>query len=267
MLFWGVNKDMRIWYQSSLSFEGESVGSAYQQSLVKHIKEVARGNTLIDIHGVEVSEPQQASSSYVRYLNKAQVINNAIRAEREGYDAFCVGCTLDPGFPEIKEVVDIPVAFIFESCLHLACILGGRFSLIAFNNDSLLYSIQEIKQYGLYESFVPCEAFNMGSVELTSGFENPKPLIEATKLVTKKAIERGAGILLTTCNILNQVLVDANIKHVDGILILDTVGSLIKITELMVDLKKIGISRSSTGLFTSLSKENLTHIRKAYGVE
>ena len=54
-------------------------------------------------------------SSYIRYLNEAQVIDNAIRAEREGYDAFCVGCTLDPGIAQIKEILDIPVVFLSET--------------------------------------------------------------------------------------------------------------------------------------------------------
>ena len=266
-LFQEVTKDMRIWYQSSLSLGVDPVWKPYQESLKRHVQEVARQDTQVDVHGVEFVEPQQARSAYIRYLNKGQVINNAIRAEREGYDAFCVGCTLDPGFPEVKEVVDIPVAFLFESCLHLACILAGRFSLIAFNKDVLLYSIQEIKQYGLYQWFVPCDTFNLDATDLPGGFENPEPIVEAVNQATKRAIEHGAGILLATCNILNQVLVDGGIRQVGGVPILDTIGAIVKVTELMVDLKKIGVSRSSKGLFTSLSKDELARIRKAYGLE
>jgi len=245
---------MRIWYQSSLSLGVDPLWGPYQESLRRHVQEVARADTQVDVYGVKFREPQRkGSSSYVRYLNKGQVINNAIRAEREGYDAFCVGCTLDPGLPEIKEVVDIPVAFLFESCLHLACTLAGTFSLIAHNRAGLLYSVQQIKQYGLEDWFVPCDALDMSSTDLPSGFKNPEPIVEAVKQATRKAIEQGAGIFIPGCNILNMVFVDCGVREVGGIPILDTTGAIVKITELMVELKQIGVSRNSMGLFTALS--------------
>lgn len=257
---------MRIWYQSSLSLGVDPLWSPYQEALTRHVQEVARADTQVDVHGVKFTERLHARNSYVRYLNKGQVIDNAIRAEREGYDAFCVACTLDPGLPEIKDVVDIPVAFLFESCLHLACILGGRFSLISFNKDALPDSIQVIKQHGLEDWFVPCDAFNMPATELPSGFKNPEPIIKGVKQATRKAIEDGAGILIPTCNILNMVLVNCGFREVAGVPILDTAGAMVKITELMVDLKQIGVSRSKTGFYTSIPKEDLARIRKAYGV-
>jgi len=258
---------MRIWWQSSMSLGADPIWSPYQESLVKHVQKVARADTQVDVHGVKFVEPLLERSDYVRYLNEAQVIDNAITAEREGYDAFSAGCTLDPGHPQIKEVVDIPVAFLSESCLHLACILGGKFSLLAFNKDVLLNLTQKIRQYGLEQQFVPCPPFNLSVVDLPGGFSNPGPIVDAVKQASQKAIEQGAGILIATCNILNMVLVNCDCRQIDGIPILDTTGALVKMTELMVDLKQIGISRSKAGLYTSLSKKELARVRKAYGVE
>lgn len=258
---------MRIWWQSSLSLGADPIWTPYQESLIKHVQKVARAGTEVDVHGVKFAEPLLERSNYVRYLNEAQVIDNAITAEREGYDAFCVGCTLDPGISEIREVVDIPVAFLSESCLHLACILGGKFSLLAFNKDVLLYLTQKIKQYGLEEQFVPCPPFDMSVVDLPGGFSNPAPFVDAVKQTGQKAIEQGAGILISACNVLNMVLVNCGCRQIDGVPILDTAGALMKMTELMVDLKQIGVSRSKAGLYTPLSKEDLARVRKSYGVE
>ncbi|MFC2013665.1 aspartate/glutamate racemase family protein [Chloroflexota bacterium] len=258
---------MRIWWQSSMSLDVDPLWKPYQESLKRHIQEVARQGTTVDVHGVKFVEPLLERSNYVRYLNEAQVINNAITAEREGYDAFCVGCTLDPGLPEIKEVVSIPVVFLSESCMHLACILGGKFSLLAFNKHVLLHLTCKVRQYGLEEHLIPSEPFNLSVVDLPNGFENPDPIIHAIRQAGMEAIAQGTGMFISACNILNMVLIDCGCRQIDGVPILDTAGALVKITELMVDLEQIGITRSKVGLYTSLSKEELARIRKSYGVE
>jgi Asp/Glu/hydantoin racemase len=228
---------------------------------------VARQETQVDVYGVKFVDPILERSAYIRYLNEAQVINNAIRAEREGYNAFAAGCTLDPGLTEIKEVLDIPVAFLFESCLHFARILAGKFSLLAFNRPVLFHHEQKIKTYGLTEWYVPCDTLSLSVVDLPTGFKNPDPIVNAVKQASRKAIEQGTGMFISTCNILNMVMVNCGFREIDGVPILDTAGALLKITELMVDLKQIGISRSKKGFYNYLSKEELTRVRKSYGVE
>jgi len=139
---------LKIWYQSSALLGIDPKWDPYYESLKKHVQKVARSDTKVDVRGVKFSHPLRERSSYVEYLHKAQIIDNAIQAEREGYDAFCVACALDPGFSEIREVVDIPVAFLFESCLHLASILASTFCLLASSEDALAILRQKIKQYG-----------------------------------------------------------------------------------------------------------------------
>jgi hypothetical protein len=36
-------------------------------------------------------------SEYIQFLHLSQVIENALQAEEKGYDAFCLGGTLDLG--------------------------------------------------------------------------------------------------------------------------------------------------------------------------
>lgn len=258
---------MQIWYQSSTSLGVDPIWRPYQESLERHVQKVARPGTKVEVHGVEFTHPLVEQSNYVKYLNQAQIINNAIRADREGYDVFCLGCTLDPGFLEIREVVNIPVAFLSESCFHLASILANKFSLLSYNKSILLALEQKIRQYGLEKQFIPCSPFSLTMPDLLSGFDNPEPIVDAVKQAGREAIERGAGILLSSCNILNMVLVNCGLREIDGVFILDTAGALVKVGEFMVDLKQAGISRSKSGLYSPLSKEELTNIRRTYGIE
>lgn len=258
---------MRIWYQSSTSLGSDPVWSPYEESLKKHVQKVARPGSKVEVHGVKVSHPLVERSSYARYLNQAQIINNAITAEREGYDAFCVGCAGDPGFLEIRGTVSIPVAFLAESCFHLASILADKFSLLAHSRTTWLAARQRIKQYGLQERFIPSSFFNLSMPDLRNGLENPEPVIDIVKQSGREAIELGAGILLSDCNILNMVLVNCGLREIDGVPILDTAGAIVKVAEFMVDLEQIGIFRGKTGLYTPLSKEELASVRRLYGVE
>lgn len=258
---------MKIWWQSSMALGVDPVWTSYQESLKIHLGRVARPDTQVDVMGVKVVEPILGRSAYARYLNEAQVIENAFVAERDGYDAFCVGCTLDPGAAEIKEITDIPAVFLFESCSHLAYSLAGKFSLLAFNKDVLRLHEQMIRQYQLGESLVPCDTLmNMTSRDLANSIKNPGPVLAAVAEVGRKAIDNGAGMFLSTCNILNMIFVISGFREIDGVPILDTAGTALKMAETMVDLKKIGVARSKKGSCTSLSKDQLMSVRKRYSL-
>jgi allantoin racemase len=254
---------VKIWYQSSTSLGLDPMWSPYLESLRKHVQEVAREGTVVDVHGVQVTHPLVERSQYVKYLNQGQIIDNAIAAEKEAYDAFCVGCTLDPGFLEVREVIGIPVAFLSESCFHLATMLADKFSLISYNAAIVQALEQKIDQYGLKDHFVSCSFFDLSMQELIHGFDDPDSIIESVQQVGREAVAKGAGVLLTACNILNMVLVKWGVKEIDGVPIMDTAGALVKVGEFMVDLKQAGISRSKP----FLSREDVVDIRKTYLVE
>lgn len=262
-----MEQKMRIWYQSSTPLGHDPMWSPYEESIRRHVQKVAEPDTEVQVHGVMATHLLAERSSYAQYLNQAQIINNAINAEREGYDAFCVACTGDPGFSEIREVVGIPVVFLSQSCFHLASILANKFSLIAHNRNGLLELRQKIRQYGLEDRFVPCSAFNLTLLELVKGFSNPEPIVDVVKETAREAIENGAGILLCSCNILNMILVDYGLMEIDGIAILDTAGTIVKMAEFMVALRQAGICSSKTGLRTLLSREELASVMKSYGVQ
>jgi len=254
---------MRIWYQSSAPIGKDPLWRPYEESLKRHLESVVRPSTKVSIHGLDVASTAQEKSHYIQYLNTAQWINNALIAEQEGYDAFAGGCMLDLGFLQIREVVDIPVVFAAETSFHIACLLAHKFSLLAYNEALLLQTEQGVKQYGLWERFITPICFGVSIEEVRAGFSNPAPIIESVKKV-RGAIGNEAGILVPSCNILNMVLVDSGVREVDGMPILDNVGAVVKMAELLADLKEMGVNRSKKGFYAALSKQELTDIRRLY---
>ena len=258
---------MRIWCQSSTTLVADPMWSSYRESLSRHVQEVKRADTQFEIHGVQFVHPLMDHSAYVRYLNEGLVIKNALRAEKEGYDGFAIATTLDPGYLEIRNIVNIPVAFLGENCFHIASLLADKFSMLACNKDLYLILNRQIRQYCLEDKFLPCESFEISELELVDGFEDPGPIIDVVKKIAKKAIERGAGILVPACNILNMVLHNAGLREIDGVPLLDTTAVMVKAAEFLVDLEGVGISRSKAGLYSPLSKDELASVIDTYHIK
>jgi Asp/Glu/hydantoin racemase len=258
---------MRIWYQSSIPLGVDQAFSAYEQSLRRHCKEVARPDTLVDIRGTEVLSEKTESSRYIESLHVSHILKNAIRAEREGYDVFAMGCMLDPGFLEVREVIGIPVVFGAEVCFHLACVLAQKFALLGYNGAVLRRVSQQVEAYGLERWLIPAVSFDISLIELQNGFERPEHIISEVGSIAKKAAGEGAGTLLSTCNCLNMILIDNRVREIEGLMIMDNVGVIVKAAEFMADLSKIGVGRSKKGAYAPLSKQDLASIRKLYRLD
>ena len=258
---------MKIWLQSADAVGTDPLFEPYQNALIQHSQKVARPGTTVDVHGVEVSSTLLDRSRYIESLNTPQIIDNALRAEREGYDAFALTCMLDPGFYELREVVDIPVVFPLETNCHIACLLAPKFALLGHNEHILRRRTEYVKNLGLGERLVPCPSFSVSLVALSGGFNNPEPVIKEVRGVARKAAEQGADMLVSLCGNLTMILVTNGITEIEGIPFMDSVGVAIKTAELLVDLKKMGVDRVRRGLFTPLTKEQLSDARRLYNAE
>ena len=261
---------MKIWYQSYASIGFDPGYKNYEDSLNKYVQSVARPDTKVDVYGVEKRAPKMVESDYIQYMHISQVIEKGIQAEREGYDAFVLGGTLDPGAVYLREVLDIPVAFIAESSFHVACLLAPRFSFIASGKAILLGQTRLAKQYGLEQRFVPGAHIGIeNQLQFVDDMaKNPKKIINMLTETAKKPIERGAGALVPGFGGLSVFMAEHGMREIDSVPIVDGVAVVIKTAEMLVDLKNMGIMRSKKGLDISpVSKEELLAARKIYGIE
>ena len=80
--------------------------------------------------------PGKAIADQFRYLefrDTGEIIENGLKAEREGYDAFLIGNIFEPGLHALRELLNIPVLGLCEAAVHLACLMGARFSVVNVN--------------------------------------------------------------------------------------------------------------------------------------
>jgi hypothetical protein len=92
---------------------------------------------------------------YLVSLHVQFILDNALRAEAEGYDVFAIGSVQDPGIEEARSLVDIPVVGYGEAAMHFACLLGSRFAVVAFGAGFDQMLDLRVKRLGLSERALP----------------------------------------------------------------------------------------------------------------
>lgn len=238
---------MKIWCQSCGAFGKDPIWSDYEEGLKKRAKEVARRDTAVEFYAQEMTIPGIDRYYASQNVCAVQSIKNAIRAEREGYDAFVMISTPDPGFQEIREVVDIPVVFILENSLHFAMMLAPRFAFITHGPGILSLLNVRTRQYGLAERMAPGGYFDFTYTDWPELYGHPERYFDIITRKAREIITSGANILIPAALPLGVWFIQQGLTEIDGARILDSFGCALKMAEVLVDLKKVGISRIKYG--------------------
>ena len=257
---------MKIWCQSSGALGTDSAWGPYNDSLKRRIKDVVRPDTVVDLYGTDFTIPGLGRHRAPIAIVQPQAIRNALRAEEQGYDAFIQITTNDAGFSEIREMVNIPVVFITETCLHLASLLADKFAILGANEIILSRITEVAERYNFGHRLVPGGHLGLSGYKgIMDMYHNPEQYIGPVSELVKEIGARGASLIFSTPSAISQWLVDNNLREIDGIAVMDVIGSVLKMAELMVDLKAIGVNRSPR--YYSKPDPDVTEaLKKVFGV-
>lgn len=158
---------MKLWYQS-LARQAEA--GTYLAVLEKIIGAVADSGTTVRVRAITQSAGIGQHYRFLEYQDTREIIYNAIEAERGGYDAFLIGNISDAGLREVREMVNVPVLGMCETCLHLACMMGASFGLVAISERWFPRLMENVARYGLDRRLAGIEAMRTSPVDLKKGF-------------------------------------------------------------------------------------------------
>ena len=260
---------MRLFYQSFGVSRGSRDG-AYGQLLKRIVESAAAPGTEIAIHGLAPNRALADQYRYLEFIDTVEVLENGLRAEKEGYDAFLLGNIFEPGLHELRELLNIPVLGLRESSVHVACLMGANFSVININPKFAPRIVEGIRAQGLESRMVSIERMQ---VERPSVFDlalrDPEAKAEIVRQfveAARRSIDKGAEVLLPAGGSLMAVLADAGVHEVDSTPVLNGLMALIKTAEMAVQM------RALTGTFTSKrlvyappTGKLLSDVREAYG--
>ncbi|MEK7353598.1 MAG: aspartate/glutamate racemase family protein [Chloroflexota bacterium] len=257
---------MRIWYQSGLSFERFK---SYQKYLLEHLQIAADPGVQIELHGTSRGGTG-VEYRFTEYFFTREILENGLKAEQHGFDAFTIGTTSDAGLYQAREVLNIPVIGITEASLLVACIMGRNFSLITPNEKMIPRFEEMVRIYGLRDKLAGIEYMDFKIPELGKVFEDPvlqkKQLQEFTD-GARKTIQAGAEVIIPIGGIASLFLAKSGLRQIDGVPVLDTISVAVKMTEMLVRLKDItGTFVSRRLSFATPPEEIMKELLKDYGL-
>lgn len=258
---------MKLWLQSGSALAADSAtpyGKRYEASVASHMRSVARPDTVLQTFGIGRTPYGKDRYRASLQIVTAEMIKSVLRAEEQGFDGVAVINTLDHGYYEMRELLDIPVVFISESSMHLACQLAPRFGFITHNAAMQLHVGELAKRYGLADRMVEGAHLGLTYEDFPKAYADPARYVDRFAEAARQAIGRGAAMLMVAGNPFNMFLIDQGVRDIDGVPILDCLTAAIKTAEMLVDLHALGIRRSATGLFEAPPPDAKAEIRKLF---
>jgi len=203
-------------------------------------------------------------------LNTLETVQHVLDAQDKGCNGVIIGCSLDIGLKESREVATIPVVSSMEAAMYASCIMGKKFSIISFGERARVRQEQLIDEYGLRSRSTTVRAFEMTLEELGAALASEsgkKDLRTVFMAEGKKAVmEEGAEVIIPGCGILSALCVIDGILNIDGIEevpVIDTFVPALKLVEMLVTMKdKLGINISKRGLYESPAQDLIKQIRE-----
>jgi allantoin racemase len=117
---------------------------------------------------------------------------DALRAEKDGYDAVVPLGTLDLGVDGGKSAVDIPVVGPTEACLHVASLIGDRFGVMVYHPSLVAFSRAIIRHYGMEERII---GFGVSGFDLPDLAAHHDEVVNNFVSEGKRLVAEGAEVI------------------------------------------------------------------------
>ena len=194
--------------------------------------------------------PVSIESSYDETLAAYHMMPLVKRANDEKYDAIVIACFSDPGLDSAKEISDIPVIGIEEATLHIASMLGHKFSVMTGMSRRIPTREWHAVLRGVTSTYASSPALDMSVLEMD---ENPAKAKARIIEAARKAVEvdRAEVIVLGCAGLAGY---QKDIEQELGVIVLDPSSVALKIAEAIVDLK---VSHSKVGRFSHPPKKEI----------
>lgn len=260
---------MRILFQSLIEM-GRT--PAYFDGMKARVAQIARAGTCVDFVGMPAGIYGKHPPSdiviypYMAALHGQFILDNALRAQAEGYDVFAIGSVQDPMLEEARSLVDIPVVGYGESAMHFACCLSTKFVVLVFQKGFDQMMDLRIQRLGLASRALPTRVIDVGFDDIGRGLSGAGDLVEQFLECARGAIEDGAEAVIPGQLYLSEAIARAGVTRIDEAPIVEGLAATLKMAEAMGDLKSLGIGVTRRGyLHARPSDAALREARQFHG--
>ena len=238
---------MKIWYQSYVDYEN---GASYWDALRLHLADIVSPGTQIDIKGITPFDSY--AHPLVEFRCAREMITNAIRAEREGYDAMIVGHIQDSGLYEARAAVDIPIIALGEATMLYCCQMGQHLGIVTINPRFIPGFHHQIGKYGLRERVTGVHSMTFEPGQILEAYSDDEKAAEVKRLFEEQArplVAAGTDVLIPGGGIPMLLFSKFRDHFVDGTPVINGIPIAVKMAEMMLGL------RGLTGQFISRTSD------------
>ena len=146
-------------------------------------------------HSILTEGPASIESEFDEALSVPDTIRQTIEAEKAGANAVIIDCMGDPGLAACREVVSIPVLGPCQTSLHIAAMLGHRFSFITVLDRLRPMLDHIVAGYGLSGSYASFEAVNVPVLDIGHDKETLGRALAEKSIKAVKEDHAGAIVL------------------------------------------------------------------------
>jgi allantoin racemase len=260
---------MKLWYQSMT--RGDAWG-AYPRVLREILDQVKEPGTEIEVHGITKVGGAGDQYRYLEFLETAEVLENVHIAAARGFDAFLIGNIVDPGLREAREAVEMPILGLCESALHVACMMGTRFSLVTINEKFTPRIVENVWRYGLKDRMAAVNRMRVARLmDLGACFDDPDAqarVVAEFNAAARANAAAGADVVVAAGGVVMALLAHAGIHQADdGTPILNGITNLVKMGEMAVRLNRLmgGRFTSKRGAYAPPPPDQIEELRRHYG--
>ena len=220
----------------------------FNHKLYQAAKEYALFSTEVKVISPK-SGPKSIEGIYDEALSITGTIETFIDHEKE-FDGFVVACYSDPlAVYALREITEKPVLGIAEASIHLACLLGNKFSIVTTNDrwGPLLH--EAVRRYGVESRCASIRTTGLRVLDLEGGERTVEEAIEREARAAVK--QDGAEVICLGCAGMSGF--DKALEQKIGVPVLDGFVCALKLLELF---QQYGLSHSKILTYaTPLPKE------------
>jgi Asp/Glu/hydantoin racemase len=259
---------IRIWHQSLTDL---TLLPGYAAMLAEHARRICGAETVVELHGLRpgtypagMAPIDMPRWRWAHRLGSIQIVENIIRAEREGYDAVAISCFLDPGLEEARSLVDIPVVSSLETALLVSSSVGRAFGLLTIDEAMAVMLRELVRQYGFSERVRCVEALDppITEYDLDAAFAGSPDFARRFSAQASRLVDRGADVIIPAEGVVNTVLVRNEVQEVAGAPVLDSYGALLAFAEMTVQLRRrAGLRVARRGVYARPAAPVVDHLR------
>ena len=185
-----------------------------------------------------------------KHLVETEVLRAVAAADREGFDAFVIGCCYDPGLTQARELTDMPVVGPLEASVLLARLFGHRFSVVTDHRKAVPELEDRVRLYGVEAN---CRSVRAIDWYVDDMVQDPDAVaVDARRKCLAAMEEDRAEAVVLGCTIIAACYERAVLSGADlgDVAIINPNVMAVKVAELFADLSAVGQYRiSRTGYY------------------